>query len=613
MRRALSFLAIFSFSISTLVLNMLSVSAHANLIRSEPAPNATLDRARKAITLYFTEPLEPQFSGIILRDSAGNTVNTPPSTIDPDNPQSMSLIPGDLPEGLYTVSWRSLSAADGHQSSGSFAFVIGTVQVAALASAALETIPPIGAILRAADLLSLSLLLGCLAFMLFVSRVPDLDQRLRRFIWLGWLLVGVVSFLLIPYQLNQVTDASFPESLNALGALLTDTRFGILWLARMMLWLLIGVALRRRLPASAWIVFALSAALLMTRSLNSHSSAMHDPLAMVLGDWLHLLATVLWIGGLVQFVNVAAPMRRDLSGLATLVGRFSNYARVLVASISITGLYLAWMHVGTVEALLTTLYGRALLVKTILFVPLLGVAAVNLFITRRRLQQERAIWSGRFRGLLGAEIALAVGILAAVGVLTSANPARSVYASRQSPPDNTIAQFQEVDGIHIHFDVSPGWVGQNTFYVTLYDDDAVPLNDATLIRVRLDNQTRSIGQSELRPTLISEDGEYAAEGANLSTSGTWRARLTIARPNQFDVLADFTLDMQLAPIPEGVDMRLPLTGHALAELLTGLVLLALGGFAGVSVKFWRFSALGLLSTPIVLVGMVFIMSGAAHA
>ncbi|OWY58621.1 hypothetical protein B7486_78985, partial [cyanobacterium TDX16] len=166
-----------------------------------------------------------------------------------------------------------------------------------------------------------------------------------------------------------------------------------------------------------------------------------------------------------------------------------------------------------------------------------------------------------------------------------------------------------VDGVHVHFDVSPGWVGQNTFYVTLYDDNAVPLNDATLIRVRLDNQTRPIGQSELRPTLISEDGEYAAEGANLSTSGTWRARVTVARPNEFDVLADFSLDMQPPPVAEGVDMRLPLTGHALAELLTGLALLVLGGFAGVSVKFWRFSPLGLLSTLILVIGLVAIMSG----
>jgi copper transport protein len=609
-QRPISILFTLALLCAALVVRVPAASAHANLIRSEPAANATLDRAPEQVTLYFTEPLEAQFSGITLRDQDGNLVPTAPSVIDPADPFVMSLAPGDLPEGLYTVAWRSLSSADGHQASGSFAFVIGTAQLAALASGAAETVPPIGAALRALDLLTLSLAIGALGFTRFVSRLPDLDSRLRRLVWFGWLALGVVSLLLIPYQLGLVTGEPFPQSFNALVPLLTNTRFGLLWLARMAFWLLFGLAFRRR---AVWLALLFGAALLMTRSLNSHSSAMHDPLVMVLADWLHLAATVLWIGGLVQFASVAIPMRRDLSGLAALVGRFSNYARILVAAITVAGLYLGWMHVGSIEAMLTTLYGQALLIKLILFAPLLGIAAVNLLVTHRRLRQGSPLWSGRLRGLLGAEIALVVGILVAVGVLTSANPARSVFAARQPPPDNTSTQFQVVDGVHVHFDVSPGWVGQNTFYVTLYDDNAVPLNDATLIRVRLDNQTRPIGQSEVRPTLISEDGEYAAEGANLSTSGTWRARVTVARPGEFDVLADFSLTMQPPPVAEGVDMRLPLSGHALAELLTGLALLVLGGFAGVSVKFWRFSPLGLLSTLILVIGLVAIMSGIGHA
>ena len=72
------------------------------------------------------------------------------------------------------------------------------------------------------------------------------------------------------------------------------------------------------------------------------------------------------------------------------------------------------------------------------------------------------------------------------------------------------------------------------------------------------------------------------------------------------------LDMQLPPVPEGLDMRLPLTGHAVAELVTGLALLAFGGFVGVSLKFWRFSAPGLLATLIIVIGMVFVMSGVSH-
>ncbi|MEP7291926.1 MAG: copper resistance protein CopC [Chloroflexota bacterium] len=607
MRRSF-FLAFLLFS---LISSVRPVGAHANLIRSEPAANATLASAPDLIRLSFTEPLEAQFSAITLRDEQGNRVPTPASAIDPTDPQVMTLVPGALPDGLYTVSWRSLSAADGHQASGSFAFVIGSSPLVASAqSEAVEAIPTLGAALRFFDLLSLSLAVGSLGFILFQARMVSIERRARRLIWLGWALVGIAGILLLPYQLSQATDAPLPEAFQSLGALLSASRFGQLWLMRTLLWLLLGVALWQRFD---WAALIVGAVLLLTRSLNSHSSAMHDPLTMILGDWLHLLATVLWIGGLVQFASVAAVLRRDTAALGRLVGGFSNYARVCVALLSITGLFLAWMHVGSVEALLTTLYGRALLVKIILFLPLLAIAAVNLLVTHRRLQAGQAVWAGRLRGLLGAEIALTLGILAAVGVLTSANPARMVLAARQPPPDNTITQFQEVDGIHVHFDVAPGWVGENGFFVTLYQPDGTPINDASLIRVRLDNLTTNVGQSELRPQLASQDGEYSVTGANLSVPGQWRARVSIARPNEFDVLADFTLDMQLAPVPEGLDMRLPLAGHDLAEVLTGLALLALGAFAGVSVRFWRFSAVGLLATLIIVIGMLFVMSGAGHA
>lgn len=599
------------FLILSVITSVRPVWAHANLMSSEPAANATLDQSPEVIRLSFTEPLEPQFSGITLRDAEGSIVSTPPSEIDPEDPQAMLLVPGDLPDGLYTVSWRSLSAADGHQAAGSFVFVVGTGTLLAGAAdlAAGEAIPLLGAALRFFDLISLSLLIGGVGFAVFQPRIPAAEGRMRRLNWVGWVLVGVSGLFLLPYQVTLATGVPLPDALPSLGALLTSTRFGQLWMIRMALWLVSGVALRRRWN---WLAIGLGGLILLSRSLNSHSSAMHDPLAMVLADWLHLLATVLWIGGLAQFANAAALLRKDLPVLTRLVGGFSNYARLCVGALVITGLYLAWMHVGSVEALLNTVYGQALLVKLILFMPLMGIAAINLVITHRRLSEGQAIWAGRLRGLLGAEIALTIGILAAVGVMTSANPARQVLASRQTPPDNTISQYQMVDGIHIHFDVSPGWVGENGFFVTLYDEDNTPIDDATLIRVRLDNLTRNMGQSELRPELVG-DGEYEVRGANLSAKGEWRARITIARPGEFDVLADFMLTMQLPPVPEGLDMRLPLTGHVVAELLTGLALLVVGGFAGVQVKFWRFSAPGLLATIIILIGMVLVMSGVSHA
>jgi putative copper export protein len=81
------------------------------------------------------------------------------------------------------------------------------------------------------------------------------------------------------------------------------------------------------------------------------------------------------------FALALLALRRESSLIALSdrqVTAFSNYARAAVPLLIVTGLYAAWLEVGSVEALLRTVYGQALLVKLILFLPLLAVAGINL-------------------------------------------------------------------------------------------------------------------------------------------------------------------------------------------------------------------------------------------
>src|SRR5215213_3793775 len=89
---------------AALVINTIML-AHANLVRAEPPPNSVLDTAPVEIRLWFSEPLEQQFSKINLRDKDGNILNTPTTQIDPNDPTQMSIVPGTLADGLYTVVW----------------------------------------------------------------------------------------------------------------------------------------------------------------------------------------------------------------------------------------------------------------------------------------------------------------------------------------------------------------------------------------------------------------------------------------------------------------------------------------------------------------------------
>src|SRR5690606_16116463 len=110
-----------------IVLITTQVSAHANLVRSEPPANASLDEPPEAIHIWFTEPLELSYSRINLLDANGDSIELPPGEINPADAKQLSVSLPALSNGIYTVSWRVVSAADGHPTEGSFAFGVGVL------------------------------------------------------------------------------------------------------------------------------------------------------------------------------------------------------------------------------------------------------------------------------------------------------------------------------------------------------------------------------------------------------------------------------------------------------------------------------------------------------
>jgi methionine-rich copper-binding protein CopC len=92
---------------------------HAHLSKSIPAAGAAV-RTPTEIVLAFTEPLEPAFSTIELRDSAGKAIKTDKVVVK-DNVMRLPL--KSLAAGQYTVNWRVLSV-DTHKTDGKFTFTV---------------------------------------------------------------------------------------------------------------------------------------------------------------------------------------------------------------------------------------------------------------------------------------------------------------------------------------------------------------------------------------------------------------------------------------------------------------------------------------------------------
>ena len=112
-------------SIKTIALTALLVcgataaQAHAQLDHAVPAVGSTVASSPGQVALYFTESLEPKFSGGEVRNGAGTRVDHGASV----SGKVMRLSVGSLPAGSYSVEWHALSV-DTHKTEGSFSFKV---------------------------------------------------------------------------------------------------------------------------------------------------------------------------------------------------------------------------------------------------------------------------------------------------------------------------------------------------------------------------------------------------------------------------------------------------------------------------------------------------------
>lgn len=100
-------------------------------------------------------------------------------------------------------------------------------------------------------------------------------------------------------------------------------------------------------------------------------------------DSVHVLCASLWIGALIglsaQALSCASADAEALRTLGQRLNRFSRVGPVLVAALAATGVVNALFLMGPhpADSLLTTVYGRLLAAKLVLFLLMLALAALN--------------------------------------------------------------------------------------------------------------------------------------------------------------------------------------------------------------------------------------------
>jgi methionine-rich copper-binding protein CopC len=104
-----------------LLLGIGYADAHAFLDHASPRVGAAVSAAPREVTVWFTQKLEPAFSGLKVTDAAGQRVDSGGTRVN-GNVMSVTLRPGGT--GTYRVDWKVLSV-DTHTTEGSFTFRVG--------------------------------------------------------------------------------------------------------------------------------------------------------------------------------------------------------------------------------------------------------------------------------------------------------------------------------------------------------------------------------------------------------------------------------------------------------------------------------------------------------
>jgi copper resistance protein D len=264
----------------------------------------------------------------------------------------------------------------------------------------------------------------------------------RKFAWLGWasLVLAIVSGAAwLAADSSSMSGEPLTDVLSQ-GiwlTVLTETRFGQVWLLRAALAAMVGCCLAAQSwqrnwasGAVAWLGLALAAPLLATLVWAGHGAAtpgtpgdLH-----LAADILHLLAAAVWLGTLIPLALLLAEARWIGGAGWTAVARAATrrFTAVALASVAVlfaAGLVNTWFLAGTVPALLGTEYGHLLLAKIALFAAMVLVAAVNLFRLTPRLAERTGFNFGvtlgqlRRNAYVEAGIGLAVlGIVAVLGI-----------------------------------------------------------------------------------------------------------------------------------------------------------------------------------------------------
>jgi copper transport protein len=498
-----------------------------------------------------------------------------------------------------------LAEDDGHATGGVVVFTVGaaaaagTIPVTASAGVAGTAATPVGVLLRWLGLCALAGLVGCLAVAGPVlgraraAAAPDtvavgvqLARRRLLAVAAGCAAAAAaVGVITLAEEGQRAVGAGGDRALGqAVSDLLTGTRWGHLWLAReaaliALVAVILGIRSRLGAPATRRAAVrpvsaaALVLAVAWVEALGSHSVALESARAAAVAAYsLHVLTALLWLGALPALVLVLVPRVAGLPPrevVRACRGPFSALIVISVTVLVVTGLYGAGRQVPEPGQLLSTTYGRTLLLKIALLAVVggLGLANSALLHGRRLDRPGRLVRAPRgaapSRRLIIVEASVGAVLLAAAGLLAETapphTPAPAVPLAQPRAYDTT------VEDLVVSVSATPHRPGVNGFTVLAASSRRPPPAPIDAVTLKLGRS----GEPGTLPLRQIEPGRYFGTG-RLDSAGPITIIAVVRRGGE-----RLRVTMPWRVSPKAVPPTVPRPEYRLAPYLNAVALCVL--------------------------------------
>jgi copper transport protein len=440
-----------------------------------------------------------------------------------------------LARGVYTVSYRVVSAVDGHANTGAYAFGVGVSPhgVVAEAPSAEADTSWLELVARWPLLIGLVALLGAAAAS--VARFggsADTDLKLAAG---GWVL-SVVGLVLLAAAQRWTAGSSLGELLGtSVGEALIWRAVGIgaAGAALLIAWRSPGV--RRGALAAAGLAGLATIAVHVNAG---HAAASSWPSTVtVTAQVAHFAAVGVWFGGLAALL--LGIRGAPTAAKAARVRRFAAVAAGALVVVVVTGTLRAVDELSSFGDLTSTGYGLAVLEKIALIALIVALAVRN----RRRTVPGAASDLSPLRRTSRAELGLALAALAVAAVLGTLAPA--VAGPEVAPSGISDSGGDAAATVNAELRAASAEPGPNRFVVQVEDEETEdPVDASVSLRFEpLDDPSIEDTTLALKP---GPDGTYVGSGENLTFDGRWRVTVLVDRGGD-SVEVPLELDL---PFPE---------------------------------------------------------------